>query len=111
MTKEATILSKVPPKKPITAPVPEWTASLIFFPTISSPIKAPAKGPIINPQGTKKTPVTAPIKAPIKPNFEAPNFFEPIELEMYSINTDITVIIRKIKIRLREIIVKSVSQA
>ncbi len=111
IAKDMTILRKVPPKKPMTAPVPDRNAFFISFPVISSPIKAPKSGPKINPQGAKKMPTIAPTKAPINPSFEAPNFFEPMELEIYSITTEITVNIRKIIIRFREIIVKPVSHA
>jgi len=111
MTKEATILRKVPPKNPKTAPPPALKASFNFFPMISSPIRAPNRGPKIIPQGTKNTPTIAPMNAPRNPSFDAPNFLEPMELEMYSITTETTVNMRKIIIRLREIIVKPVSHA
>lgn len=71
---------------PIPAPKPAFTEA----PTerrlrMSSAIKAPSRGPTINPGKPKNIPIRAPTEAPRRPHFVASPHLAPIKVPMISI--------------------------
>ena len=75
-TATATILRPVPNKKPLNAPKAAFRHLLKSEESfISSPTKAPQKGPKIIPQGPMNMPTTRPIVEPQVPALEPPLFF------------------------------------
>jgi len=84
----ATSLAPVPTSRPTPAPTPDFIASFIFNPPVSSsphaptpaPIQAPSSDPMIG-TGTKKVannpPAKPPSNAPAAPRLVPPAFFEP----------------------------------
>ena len=71
-------LNKLPAKKPINVPHPDFKASFSAFPDNNSATKAPIIGPTMMPINPKNIiPNIPPIMAPQIPAFEAPYFFAP----------------------------------
>ena len=73
MTKEAASFRKVPVKKPKKEPQAALKAFFAVLLLIISPKKAPAKGPIIMPNGGKRNkPKINPMVLPQTPTFDPP---------------------------------------
>lgn len=69
------VFSTVPIINPKNEPMPATKASPAFRDFRYSKANAPNRGPMINPNGGKKSPMIKPSIAPATPYEEEPNFF------------------------------------
>ena len=75
---EITSFNRVLKTNPVKDPSPALIAFAVSFPAMSSPVMAPAMGPIMIPNGgKKKKPAMIPAKLPMIPQRLAPNFLLP----------------------------------